>query len=395
MRDPGRRGYALVLALGVAVVLSALALGLISSEMAASANLRLGQADVARAVLVHHVRERLTMLLRVDRGLRDEVALDRDFAVARSGNSLKVRWKEGPASVHRPIPPGYANGEVLFEDERFLPEVGYHPRAQVQAFGRAELPPGHTAVAMEFPGKQGRYAAIYSNSFPYAACAPNGEVQIKSLQGFSNPTFKRQEQTPESTGFPAWVLAESRVSVESFPVGRAFSFNGPIDVRGGAVGFRVTTPRDNLPRKLAQRASELYNTLANQCLDKSDALAGQVLRPESFLRFLQGQGNLMALASAQQSTMLPLFPIPSVQSVGALKVLLLHHPWPPDFRDNTPQGELQKRLKDLIVRSEQLQKDYLVVRKRVADLYQKMQENPGHPDFGKWKREHEVEREAA
>ena len=388
LRSSSRRAYALIVALGVALVLSAIALALLTSQSSMSSNLAIARRDLAQAILVHQAREGLAV--RMDDRIRvlDGTSLERDFQLKYQDTTLRVNWKEGSGSVHRPALTDYGVGKNFFSPEALLPEASYHPRALVPALGDVKVPPAHTAVSFKLPGTE-NYQAVYSSAFPFAVCAPGGEVHLKSLMGFSNHSYELAETMPERTAYPAWVLAKGWIDVDRFPVGKALSALGPIHVSGGALGQRVSASSTAFSNGLANDLAKSAADITRGCLDKTRAIVGHVLSPQGLLNLISGRGDVSTIFSAQQATMMPFIPVPSLQTAGAVKVILLHSPWPADIREGVGDGELSERIRSRIEQRDKVVADRLKLRGEHARLLEQLQKDPDNPQAPRWKKQME------
>ncbi|MCA9778027.1 MAG: hypothetical protein KC800_14960, partial [Candidatus Eremiobacteraeota bacterium] len=385
MRRRGHRAYALVVALGIAVILSAIALALITSQSSMSSNIAIARTDLAQAILVHQAREGLAV--RLDDRLRviDSTSLDKNFSLKYDDAALHVGWKANSGSVHRPRLKDYGIGKNFLEPGAVLPEASYDSRAKVEALGRIKLSPTQTAVDFNLPGRQ-VYTTVYSSSFPYAVAAPRGDVHLKSLTGFSNPTYKHAEEVASEVPFPAWVLAEGEVDVEKFPVGKAFSAVGQVNVSGGAVGLRTSIPRVGFATDVSSRLQKMSAELARGCLDKTLALTGAPLDPVGFIGLFTGRTEIASLFSAQQATMFPFVPVVSFQQTeGVVTVVLLHSPFPSDFRQSGG-SDLADQLASKVKQREDAESERIKLRGEHAELYQRLKDDPENPDAKRWEK---------
>jgi hypothetical protein len=381
------RAYALVVVLGLTLLLAIISLSIIKSQSAFSSNVGLARRDLSRAILIQNTRASLGLRINDKVNLRDSVRLDKNFDLKEESETLRVRWKGRTDSVHRPLQSGYANGETLFEPEKFLPFTGYGKWATEPACGDIVLPPSHTAVGFDFGGTKERYRTVFSGCFPYALSAPRGSIRADAVRSFSNYTYAESEEGmgPE-TGLAAWVMAEGLLDIDDFQVGRAISNEGPINVEGGALALRVPKSTDQIGRDLSTHTTNAAGRISKDTLDKTDAIVGHVLSPQAFLALLKGDFNIWRMASAQQATMVPFYPFPTLQSKGIVKVIQLHNPWPPDFR--TGQGnELREKLRNVTATRDGVEKTRKEKRGRDAELLRLILDNPDSPRRPQWEAE--------
>ena len=380
----GRSGYALIVALGIALVLSAIALALVTSQSSLSSNIAIARRDLEQAILLHQAREGLAIKLDSRSRIRDGTNLVRDFSLTEGGTTLRVNWKEKTGSLLRGRLNGYADPKNFLTPEGLLPEASYHERALKEALGGLKVPPAHTATGFQFPSNL-TYTTVFSNAFPYAVCAPGGEVHLKSLSGFSNHTYNQGDKVSASTAYPAWAMAAGSVSIKDFPVGKAFSAVGPIDVEGGALGVRSSSSSNGFDARISRPIEEVRTVISKDTLDKTPALVGHVLKPQGLIDFLRGRTSFLSLASAQQGLMMPFFPIPSHQGQKIYLVILLHHPWPQDL-ERPDNSELSKKLKVLLESYADVSQRHEKEVKLAQEYWDKIQANPESPGVPKWEK---------
>lgn len=201
-----------------------------------------------------------------------------------------------------------------------------------------------------------RYSVAYSASFPYGAFAPGGKVTLDEALPWGDPPGNGKSLPAAPTlrdfvsGRPVWIGAGHDVKVgDSFPYGSAYTrdANASIQLKGdGALAFYGRLPYEGTAARgyLSSLTGELdnaFNTLSNAA--SNGTKTPFVNSPDPFtvkdlVMQLLGVGNgswhdfLQAIytPSVRNGTGFPLPAIPTV-SIGVLyNELTFHMPFPPD-----------------------------------------------------------------
>ena len=193
------------------------------------------------------------------RGL-NRVGLERQEALLDS--EVALRWWEGGWLERAPAPPplrvtarGSENellkaaeaelrkpwGAFIYEREK-LPDLAARPAEELQT-GQRSANLKLRGATQEFPLR-----LTASAFFPYAACAPQGRVEIGQLKSWANPR-RRDEKQPGAAGggVPARVYAGTQATVDSLEYGEIDlgASQGQIRVKSGQFLARrgVAVPR--------------------------------------------------------------------------------------------------------------------------------------------------------
>lgn len=389
-----RRGYALVVALAVLFVLLTLALALFHSRGAMSSLIAMNQRFLGRTGLARDTSTRFGLLLEgLTAGPGDPLSLQQNFKVRQNGFQASVTWEKETGSARgQDVRDPQLGKKLLAAPSEWdaLPEVGYGEDLAVEALDGVAVAPAHWAVGLDFLGGE-RYLTMYDRSFPYAVYAPNGAIKVGKVRAYTNPSWDEDMAAGGgASGLPIWLLARSQVFVSDCAYGRVWSGEGPIHMRGGAVGLVGPLPVDRLGPELATDSQYAMRSLSADTLDKTPALVGHLLTVQTFEDFFKDPARIVPIMmrglSLQQATMVPFVPIPSIQKAGVV-VVLFHHPWPPDFgkRDDGPELNakllrLSREETALGEREEKLRTDSILLQRKIFL-------NPNDPKVPEWRAE--------
>ncbi len=210
-----------------------------------------------------------------------------------------------------------------------------------------------TSLNPSFNMSKRRYLGVWSNSNPYGVLAPKGSVNLESVAGWSNPTFKDtvgKDAREMFSAVPVKVGAGNGARVEKFHYGELYLKDGPLDVDQGSVvayrGFLPNTFRegqDLTDRLIDQINLDAYGTLSVRGQNKTANIEGTISfgtiwdlitgdkSPEEVF------GNVLSL---QSSLEFPFPMIPGGNELGIVTNIWLHMPYPPDTAPGGDADEL-------------------------------------------------------
>ncbi|MEW6279361.1 MAG: hypothetical protein AB1758_12100 [Candidatus Eremiobacterota bacterium] len=189
-----------------------------------------------------------------------------------------------------------------------------------------------------------RFLAISSDTLPYGALAPQGQVKLDTAAGYANPTFPEtvgKDATTMYSAAPVRIGARDNVTVANVRYGEVYSLNGPFDVdQGSAVarqGFLPWTHRggkDYHNVLVDEQVSAAYSQLSSRGQNKSANIKGELPSIGDVFGMLFGDDSFESVfggaLSLRQSLEFPFPMIPGGNELGIVTNIWLHMPYPPD-----------------------------------------------------------------
>lgn len=331
----GRRGYLIIMALAILFILLMLALALISQGQSAvvytlrarTVNLEEQAVNKAKVEFYRTVQPPIPGS-RESGKMPPELPLEGSFKIIPESVTgekdfyIHGTYRDRESVYNNPyIYKDYSTGRQLKKfDPLEAPRIGYFGTQMKEGFAGVEVPPWCTFLALHSPLNR-TYMLVYSSNFPFGIYAPGGDIVADRTTAFSNPTIKyvwgdlwnhgkiKFEEAKMYTGGPVHLMADGEISIKNFPHGRAFSKNGPIVIKGGAIGFH----RDDIPDFTSMLRDQIHDAksrLVNSAggVDKTDLVIGS---PLDLAKLIDGKSpDIKGIAALQQADSFPFIIIP-------------------------------------------------------------------------------------
>jgi hypothetical protein len=197
-------------------------------------------------------------------------------------------------------------------------------------------PPWHALAVTQMPNQK-PYQTVVSTAFPYGAFAPWGSISVSgNVTGFANPSFK--DKFPQAAMLPVNLAAGEDIAVSGdYLFGKVQSADGKITLppNSGAIplqGVAFPDPYTNTVHDQITGATGVLASLGSQLVDKTDFVTGSYLDPEGLFKLISGKEGLTAIFSLQQACSIPMPIVPSLVNGEDFDVILLHNPFPSDYK---------------------------------------------------------------
>jgi hypothetical protein len=208
---------------------------------------------------------------------------------------------------------------------------------------------------------KGRFSLVYSTSFPCAAYAPRGKIDLEQcFPGGNPPEGKKIQGKPEEfrSGVPAVVAAKGLISVSGdFPYGEAYTEEKELKLGkpGGVLAHFGKLPMAEYSGRIDAQLKGAFAELsrADENGDKSKFLMGKaILTPRGIVNCLFSMGEVslddvlgaLVTPSLNQSMAFPLPVIPTFSTAVLYNELTFHMPFPPDQGLYAPLQKQAERL---------------------------------------------------
>ncbi len=335
------------------------------------------------------------------------VTLSDSFVTSASNSTSSATVSWGGHSLRYPMCNSFSNYENLFGNGEAhssqpkdhipsgnkygnVPLAGYDSELILQSSDDIPLTPGQLLVCQQGMGGAD-HVAVYQQTFPFAAYAPQGAVQLDSCWAWQNPTMEQSEKDPRqseaypyASGLPVLVRAGGKIQIDGdFPCGSATSSSGPVLLpeKSTAMGFTGLQPDDNYCQNLTVQVQNAMTALSQGNMDKNQWIKGKGLSVAGFRDLING-GDWQAFLTVQQACG---FPIPLYPTMAfdepLVEIVMIHHPFPADFStggnpaDADKMQKLVARLKEISDRMTELT-DKLIpgMKKTLTDLDAEIEE---------------------
>lgn len=278
-----------------------------------------------------------------------------DYQLAKSTPLTKPKLDLGASESSTPDPPTNVATQLYdLPDLEKSDKVSWDGSFQAVPGSRwTQLKP--TTLRPDLSLARRRMLAVLSNTSPYAALAPKGEVKLESAVGWANPTFPDtlgKDPASQVSAIPAWIGAGKRIEVDRVGYGELFSLAGPFQVGQGSVvahqGYLPTYHREGLdyPQRLEQQLTSAISTLSARAQNKTALVStgppgvgdvwGLLTGSKSFEEMLGGALSL------RQALQLPMPMIPGGNENGIVTNIWLHVPFAPDGAISEHADELKE-----------------------------------------------------
>jgi len=343
-----RRGFALIAALSMVLVVFVVAVSLQY------------WTSLARSTFFQTEAE-----FQAELGLENQVAADflkfRQVD-ARPGQAADVSLKQTDGfDTDSRLAAGAQVFEKLLPSPSFKKPVRKVPEAQGQQVFREYQP---TSIRPEFRVfGSSKFSLVYTTSFPFAAYAPKGKIELEQcFPGGNPPEGKKVEGKPEEfrSGIPALLAAKGQIAVSGeYPYGEAYTEEKELKLGkpGGVLAHFGPLPMADYGPKLDNQLKVAFGELskASENGDKSKFLMGKAMLTAKGLMnclFSLGEVSLddilssIVTPSLNQSMAFPLPVIPTFSTAVLYNELTFHMPFPPDQGLYAPLLEQAQKLSD-------------------------------------------------
>lgn len=218
-----------------------------------------------------------------------------------------------------------------------------------------------------------RYLAVISESFPYAACAPQGQIEASEAMAWRNQVFSNIEFPTQQafSGGSARLAAGGNITLGKCSYGELFSTSGTIRVEEGRFVAFQGPPADLVgptayPNQVRQQVQQAIDRLSAQAFDKTPLFTGAPLGVDLVLDLFKGKAD-SALASAlslRQAMRFPFLMLPGGRIKGVIVNVWLHMPYAPDGGSSQSrvesisqekQGQIDGKLSEIEAKNKQIE----------------------------------------
>ncbi len=316
---------------------------------------------------MHH--QQVTVSRNVTRGAADlEFAQGLRFALAEQlgysefdPSKVKVRGRIEVVQEADLTPGLYSEFWAGLPDLSVGPETEFPPGCDEVTITPRTLDP-----TLQIFGRL-KVRTVSHSSASFAAYAPNGEIELEEVYGWSNPTFEDEREAPRAfSGVPALIYGGENISVGHLAYGAIYAASPAAAVDKGdglAIAYVGPPPikpyAEDLRIGLEQARNELIT--ASGSGNKTAQVKGKVLDTVgSALSLFWGSRDELSL-TMEQAFAFPMPTIPSVSQtvpqfpISGLTEFFFHVPYPADGQSFT-QGtkESVQRGRDLSTQAMEL-----------------------------------------
>ena len=316
---------------------------------------RMAESRLYADIAVHeHVGETLTSVELQFRSNVDWPEADIPISMKPEQNTNEIDW-DGARAIESWKPdafprlgsfPEYGQKAKSFGQELTSPGTDDDDAVAYPGQTRGLLQPKSEDVGFKAPSSAYRMSIV--EAFPFAAYAPQGEVNIEgSGVSWSNPTDAELDEENRTlnyyTGHPFRVGAKGLIEIGDLPYGEAYSLDEMPLVKGGGVARKgylpYAGPEDGYAAKLKDRLigtgshmGGLATVLNATSYDKTDVVFG-TLNVENIILaiFSPKSASFNNFLTYEQSTRWWFVLIPGFKSRGPALDITLHAPLKPDF----------------------------------------------------------------
>lgn len=278
------------------------------------------------------------------------------------------------SGANSPLPFEKAYGAKIFDRKNGLPNLLGSKDAGAHSYIHGK--PKTSDVSLRIWGNK-TYEIVLSRIPGYAAYAPNGNVDIEDLRGWSNPSYQEEDKksTESYSGNPAIVAAKKDATSKTVTYGELHVVEGTAKITESSLGGCFKAPKFPFSQYETEfiagikSARDSLSTVADGA-DKTKILIGNEVGIGAVLDlFFGGHEGFQSFISLKNALNFPMPTIPTISLTAPpyFMEVFFHVPLPPDGVDyeNNPTAralkdkieQLSEKLKPEREKADQLKKE--------------------------------------